>query len=319
MTRKVRSARPDDLPSLEALKRATSYPGSLFFDEKSYFEVALKRLRDCLPRLKELPEWRVLVVLEDGEIRGYLVFVVDEEHGVTHQLEAHILDFAVFSFEALEALVARLRRIATAFENEYSVVDLPPSDKRLQMWFFRCGFRPEQNRVAKKFCKGHQGAASPEFPVRPARQEDLPRILEIRAAYSHAYLPAGRDMDLEALEFRYQLTYLALDLDGADGSHYLVMEDASSGACAGFIFIQPGPLLGKTPSYYIYDIAVAPEYGGRGLSRYLTGAAETLAGQEGALIYGDGTLGTSTLTSWHRQVGLTVDTVRFALKFCLTC
>jgi len=149
--------------------------------------------------------------------------------------------------------------------------------------------------------------------LRRARSEDLPAILEVHSAYSHAYLPAGRDVDLESLEFRYQLTYLALDLDGSDGSHYLVMEEESSGALAGYIFVQSGPVFGDQKGYYMYDIAVAPAFAGRGLSRYLVGAAETLAGREGGLLYGDGSLNTPVIASWHSQMGAVLDSTLFAL------
>lgn len=310
---RVRRAQPADIPALEALKRAAGYPGSVFYDEESYYRVALQRLEDYLARVEELPDWRLLVLEKDGKPAGYLLFMVDDEHGVTHQLQAIIVDYAVFSFDDLSALVARARTIVAAFENEYLLAELPATDKRRQLWFYRCGFRPEQHRAARRFPRGHRGATSPDYRIRPARPEDLPFILEVHSAYSQAYLPAGRDIDLETLELRYQLTYLALDLDGADGSLYFILEEASSGAAAGYLFIRQGPVFGTTPSYYVYDVAVAPAFAGRALSLYLIGHAETVAGQEGAILYGDGSLGTPLIASWHAQMGYTVDTVRFAL------
>ncbi|MBI3928661.1 MAG: hypothetical protein HY319_24185 [Armatimonadetes bacterium] len=310
---KVRLAQPADLPELEALKLAMSYPGSLFYDQESYYETALQRLRECLPRMKELPDWRLLVLMEDGKPAGYLLFVVDDEHGVTHQLQALILDYAVFSFDALFALTTRARKMVAAFENEYLVADLPAGDQRLKLWFYRCGFRAEQHRAVKRLGRGHRGASSTAFRVRAARPEDLPFILEVHSAYSQAYRPAGRDTDLETLELRYQLTYLGLDLDSSDGSLYFIMKEVSSGVSAGYIFIREGPVFGTTRSYYVYDVAIAPAFAGRGLSLYLIGAAETLAGQEGALLYGDGSLGTPLIASWHAQMGYVVDSIRFAL------
>jgi len=306
----VRLARPEDLSDLKRLKLAMGCPDSLFWDEKSYFESALFRLNDCLPRLKQLPDWRVLVLLEEGKVSGYLLFVVDEEHGVTHQLQARILDYAVFHFEGLSALVKRARKIVSACENEYLVVDLSASDKRLQLWFFRCGFRAEQQRVAKRIPRGYHGAHSPLYRIRKARSEDLPFVLEVHSAFSAAYRPAGRDIDLEDLEFRYQLTYLALDLDD---SLYFIMEEVSSGLPVGYLFLREGPLWGAMKSLYVYDVAIAPAFAGRGLSLYLKGAAETLAGEEGALLYGDGSLSVPLLASWHSQMGYQVDSIHFAL------
>lgn len=312
-TRKVRQAKLADLPALESLKLAMGYPGSVFLSEEDFYQLPLQRLRDCLPRLQELIDWRLLILEEDEKPAGYLLFVVDQEHGVTQQLQAHVLDYAVFSFESLRALLERARKTVVAFENEYTVVDLPATDKRLQLWFYRCGFRGEQNRAARRFPRGYEGASSPAFPLRPAGPTDLPFVLEVHSAYSHAYLPAGRDMELEALEFHYQMTYLGLDLDGSDGSRYLIMDDAVSGTPVGYIFIQNSPVLGADLSYYVYDAAISPAFAGRGLSRYLIGAAESLAGQEGAILYGDGSLGTPVIASWHAQMGYTVDTIRFAL------
>ena len=238
---------------------------------------------------------------------------MDHEHGVTHQLQTQLVDYAVFCFEDLRALTERASKIVNAFENDYLVVDLPANEKRHQLWFYRCGFRAEQHRAARRFPRGHRGASSPDFRVRPARAADLPFILEVHSAYSQAYLPSGRDTDLETLEFRYQLTYLGLDLESNDGSLYFVMDEVSSGVSAGYIFIQEGPAFGTLRSYYVYDVAIAPAFAGRGLSRYLIGQAESLAGREGSLLYGDGSLGTSVIASWHAQMGYTVDTLHFAL------
>lgn len=309
----VRKARPEDLPELERLKLSMGYPGSVFYDEKDYFESALARLRDFLARTEELPDWRLLVLLEEGKPSGFLLFVLDDEHGVTHQLQALILDFAVFSFEGLAALVTRAKKTVTAFENEYLVTELPPNDKRTQLWFYRCGFRAEQNRAAQRFARGHRGASSPSYPIRRARPEDLTFILETHAAHSAAYLPGGRDIDLQELEFRYQLLYAGFDLTSEAGSLYFILEEASSGRSAGYMIVQEGPVFGTAKSFYVYDVGIAPAFSGRGLSIYLIGAAESLAGQEGGILYGDGSLGTPVIASWHAQMGYVVDSIRFAL------
>lgn len=310
---KVRAGRPQDLPELERLKRAMGYPGSVFLDESSYFEAALQRLRESLPRLEELPEWRVLVLVEEEKPTGYLVMVLDDEHGVTHQLQTLILDYAVFSFEALSKLVTRARKIVVAFENEYLVAELAAADQRRQLWFYRCGFRPEQNRSAFRFARGHRGASTPEFAIRPAYQEDLPFILEVHSAYTPAYLPAGRDTDLETVEFRYQLTYAAFDLTRPAEKRFFILEEVASQRAAGYLIVQDGPIFNGCPSLYIYDVAVAPAFAGRGLSLYLVGHAETLAGQAGAILYGDASLRTPLLAGWHAQMGYVVDTIRFGL------
>ncbi len=292
---------------------ATPPGDSLFTDQKDYIEDAVRRLKEYFDLKEELPDLRLLVLVFNGDPCGYFMFVVDQEHGVTHQLQAKTLDYAVSSFDDLRLLTARARKIVTAFENEYLVVDLASSDKRHHLWFYRCGYRPEQQRVVKRIPRGYQGASSPDFRLRAARPEDLPFIMEVHSAYSHAYLPGGRDIDLEALEFGYQMTYLALDLEGSDGSLYFLLEEVSTKTPAGYLFLQVGPVYGKTPSYYVYDVAIAPAFAGRGLSVYLKGAAETVAGREGALLYGDGSLGASVMASWHAQMGYVVDSVRFAI------
>ena len=290
-----------------------TYPCSLFFDEKRYFKSALDRLRDCLPRMEELPDLRALVLVEEERLRGYLVFVVDDEHSVTHQLQAIILDFAVFSFDGLSALLARARKIVAAYENEYLLVELAPSEQRLQLWFYRCGFRSEQNRVVKRIPRGMQGVSSSLYRIRKASSADLSFVLEVHSAYSSAYRPAGRDIDLETLELRYQLAYLGLDFDGPSGSLYVILEEVASGLPAGYLFIQEGPVYGQERSFYIYDVAIAPAFSGRGLALYLKTAAETLVGQEGGLLYGDGSLALPQIASWHAQLGYQIDSVRFAL------
>ena len=286
------------------------YPGSIFLDESAYLERALLRLRESIPRLAELPDLRVLVLVEDGQPSGYLLFVVDDEHGVTHQMQSVVLDFAVFSFEALAKLIARARKIVAAFENQYLVVDLAAQDKRTQLWFYRCGFRGEQSRVVKLVAPGTRGAASTDYPIRRTRPDDLPFIMEVHSAYSRAYRPAGRQVDLADLELSYQMTYLALDLESPN---YYILEEAASGRRAGYLLLNQGPMVGEHKAFYVYDVAIAPEFSARGLSVYLQGAAESAAGQEGGFVYGDGSLDLASIGSWHAQMGYPVDTIRFGL------
>lgn len=292
------------------LRRAVPYPGSLFLGEADYLERALARLNDALPRLQELPDVRVLVLSEDGRATGYFFLVVDEYHGVTQQLQAVLLDFAVFSFEALARLVARARKIVSAFENEYLVVELASPDKRTQLWFYRAGFRGEQTRVVKYVAAGFAGISSAEYPIRQARPDDLPFLLEVHAAFTRAYLPAGREVDLAALEAAFQMNYLLLDLTNP---LYFLIEEAASGRRVGYLLLQPGEPVAGVKTFYVYDVAIAPEFSGRGLSRFLQSKAEMVAGEEGGFVYGDGSLGVSSLGSWHTQMGYPVDTIRFAL------
>ncbi len=307
---KVRSARAEDLPELERLRRAMPYPGSLFLGEGDYLERALQRLREALPRLQDLPDLRVLVLSEEGKPSGYFLFVVDEQHGITHQLQSVLLDFAVFGFEGLARLVTRARKIQKALENEYLVVDLAAQDQRTQLWFYRCGFRGEQSRVVKYVDRGQLPVLSPEYPIRQACPDDLFFILEVHAAFTRAYRPAGRELDLQTLESGFQMTYLHLDLTNP---LYFVMEEASSGKRAGYLLLHLGePVAGKK-TFYVYDVAIAPEFSGRGLSRYLQATAERVAGEEGGFVYGDGSLEVASLGSWHTQMGYPVDTIRFAL------
>ncbi len=310
---KVRLAQRADLPKLESLRRAMSDRDSLLHDRESSRQIAIDRLRGYFSQKEELADWQLLVLTTEDEPRAYLLFVVDHEHGVTHQLQAVTLDYAVSTFDHLEALVRRARAVVAAFENEYLVIDLPAADKRHQLWFYRCGFRAEQQRVVKRLPHGHRGASSPSFQVRPARQEDLPFILEVHARNTPAYLPAGREVDSESVEARYQLTYLALDLEGEEGAHYLLMEEKSSGIPAGYIFLRPGLVSATRSSLYIYDVAVAPQFASRGLSRYLIGAAETLASELDMTLYGDGSTAVASLVSWHTQIGFTVDSYLYAL------
>ncbi|MBN9416422.1 MAG: hypothetical protein J0I12_13340 [Candidatus Eremiobacteraeota bacterium] len=308
---KVRAARPEDLPELERLRRAMPYPGSLFLEEADYLERALERLRDALPRLAELPDVRLLVLTEGEGLSGYLFLEVDDVHGVTQQLQAVLLDFAVFEFAGLAKLMVRARKIVNAFENEYLVVDLSAQDRRTQLWFYRCGFRGEQTRVVKYLPAGFQGAASADYPIRQARPDDLPFLLEVHAAFTRAYRPAGREVDLQALESSYQMSYLLLDLSSP---LYFVIEERASGKRAGYLLLNLGePVAGKK-TFYVYDVAIAPEFSGRGLSVFLQGKAESIAGVEGGFVYGDGSLEVASLASWHTQMGYPVDTIRFSLE-----
>ncbi len=286
------------------------FPGSLFLNEADYLERALQRLRDALPRLAQLPDVRVLLLTEDSQALGYFFLGVDEQHGITQQLQAELLDFAVFDFDGLARLVARARKIVRAFENEYLVVDLSAQDQRTQLWFYRCGFRGEQTRVVKYVDAGFTATASPEYPIRQARPDDLPFLLEVHAAFSRAYRPAGREIDLQVLEAAYQMNYLLLDLNQA---HYFIIEEAASGKRAGYLLLNPGEAVAGKKTFYVYDVAIAPEFSGRGLSRYLQARAEMVAGEEGGFVYGDGSLEVSSLASWHAQMGYPVDTIRFAL------
>lgn len=311
---RIRLARPEDLPKLEALRLAIGYPNTLLYPQGSFIRGAIARLRDCLAKADELPDWRLLVLTEgDGEPQAYLLFVVDHEHGVTHQLQTVILDYAVPAFSHLEALVGRARKVATAFENEYLVADIPASDKRLQLWFYRCGFRAEQQRVVKPL-EPHPLPPTATYRVRPARAADLAFVLEVLSANARFYLPPGRDVDPETVKLHYQMAYLSLDFESEqEGCHYLILEEVSSGIPAGYIFLRPGAVTGAGPTLYIYDVAVAPQFANRGLSRYLREAAETQAAASGRLIYGDGSLGVSSMASWHTQLGCVVDSYLYAL------
>ena len=309
----VRKARETDLPRLEALRKEVNYPGSVLYDEEAFYRNPLQQVREYLSRISELPDHRLLVLEGAEGVSGYILFAVDEEHGITHQLQGRLLDFAVFSFDDLSLLIDRAAKIVSAFENEYLVVDLLASDKRQQLWFYRCGFRAELQRSVKRIERGYKGSQSPEYLVRTARTEDLPAILEVHSAYTHCYIPPGRDVDAENIAFRYQLTYLAMDISGSDGSKYLVLEERTSGTLAGYVFLKPGLVINEVSSYYMYDIAVAPAFAGKGLSEYLVGAAETATGEEGGFLYGDGSLSTPVIASWHAQMGAVHDSTLFAL------
>ena len=311
---KIRLGQPTDLPKLEALRRKREYSPTLLRDHENFYRFALVCLNEYFAHREELPDWQLLVLTEDQEPQGYLLFAVDQEHGVTRQLQAVTMDFAVFDFAHLDALLKRARKVVAAFENEYLVVELAALDKRRQLWFYRCGFRAEQQRSVWRFPQGHRGTSSPAFRVRAANSGDLPFILRVHAANSHAYLPGGRDVDLESMELSYQLDYLMLDLeDDENGCHYLLMEEVSSGIPAGYIFLKPGSLSQIESTLYVYDVAIAPEFAGRGLSLYLAGAAETQVGKQGGLLYGDASLGVPALASWHAQLGGTVDSYLYAL------
>ena len=157
---------------------------------------------------------------------------------------------------------------------------------------------------------GRPAVFSPEYPVRPTRADDLFFILEVHASFTRAYPPAGRLVDLQALEAGFQLTYLHLDLTTPS---YFVIEEAASGKRAGYLLINPSDLVAGARTFYVYDVAIAPEFSGRGLSRFLQAAAESVAAVEGGFVYGDGSLESPALASWHAQMGYSVDTIRFGL------
>lgn len=302
---KLRLARPEDLCELQRLRQSRPYWESVFLDEEQWRRQGLELLEQAPGQA----DWRVLVALEQEQPLGYVLMALHDEHGVTHQLQVKLLDFAVPSFDVLSRLVTKTVKIASAYEHEAIVVDVAADDKRTQLWLYRCGFRAEQHRAALRFPPGHRGASSPDYRLRAGREDDLPFLLETHAAYTAAYIPGGREVDLAEVELRYQLTYLSqLDL-----STVWLLEEVASGAAVGYMIVQNGPPARGEPSFYLYDVAVAPAFAGRGLSRYLIGAAETMTGQQGGVLYGDGSLGSRTIASWHAQMGYRVDTLRFAL------
>jgi hypothetical protein len=309
---RVRLYQPNDYPEILRLSRETTYYDSMFMSKDTLRQNALKLLSEVLPHIGQLPNLKLHVVENEGQLVGYMALGFKTVESITKQLQTEVLDLAASSFEALATLIEEARRLTREAAHEYLVVQLQAADQRMQLWFYRLGFRAELNRVVKRIADGFQGEVSPRYVARPAVQIDHFFIVRVNAVFSGSYRPAGRDTDLEIVRMGFLSVYTGIKLTEPPW-HCIILEDLVKGAQAGYVMLNEQALPNSgCKGFYTYDTAAAPEYAGRGLSLYLAGAAESEVGRcGGGLLYGDTSVDSLKVVNGDVRLGYTVDSKRF--------
>jgi len=318
MSVNVREAEPDDLAEILRLCQEKSFPDSIFLPASRLKELHLKLLREHFPklRLKAVKAgFRVLVAREASAVIGFIVLLLKTVESITQEDQTVIFNYVSPSFDILRLLVERAQEVSRAAGDEYQVVHLVEPSKRDHIWFYRLGFRAELNRPVKFIPPGHRGAASPLYVVRPARNEEHLFIIRVNAEYSASYRPTGRGTDLDLVRASFLASYINLQMK-SKGWFYLILEDARRSEPMGYVILveQQLPMV-EHRAFYNYDVAVAPEFQGRGLSLYLCGAAETLVGDlGGGFLFGDTCPDNLAVVNGDRHLGYAVDSKRWGLK-----
>jgi histone H3/H4/GNAT superfamily N-acetyltransferase len=313
MSISVGCAAPEEFLEVEALCRGKTFFESAFFQGlEPLREFMLANLRQNLSMVGRDPGGTCLVARQQGRLVGYMVLMFHTQESITQEFQTLVHDFAAPNFEVLQALVLEARRRTVETEDAFLVAHLQPQAQKEQIWFYRLGFRPELNRVVKRIAPGYRGPSSPRYRARAARKMEHMFIVRVNAEYSGLYRPAGRDTDLQAIRAGFLGCYFNLNM--ADkGTHYVILEEVESRRPAGYIILVEHQLP-MDQGVYTYDVAVAPEFAGRGLSLYLCGAAETLLGQAGGgLIFGDTSLDNLGAVNGDRQLGFGIDSRRWGL------
>jgi ribosomal protein S18 acetylase RimI-like enzyme len=312
----VRPARLSDRPELVRLCRERTFHELLVAGAEQQREVALELLETKFESALEDDELRALVITpeENGEsLVGYALLNIHCRESITGEAQTQITACTVSNFEMAQAIVNRSVEIAKEVEDLFLVINLAEAAKKEQMWFYRLGFRVELVRGVKVVPAGRKGPTSPHYNIRSGLPRDLPFICRVNAAYSASYLPYGRDVDARTIEAGFLIYYSQLRIRSSDW-HYFIIEEVSSGKPAGYVIYQPYPQLKEPNSVYTYDIAVAPEFQGRGLSLYLCGVGETLLGEGGGgLIIGDTSPHNVAALNMDRALGGITDTKRWGL------
>jgi ribosomal protein S18 acetylase RimI-like enzyme len=311
----VRPARPQDLPAAQALCARRVLHDSLFMNAERFRAYTLEHLSNNFARLEAAhEEGRILVAERDGEVVAYVVLLLRTKETITLEMQTLIFDCCVFEFEALAAFLPSMQEIGKNAGDRYLVAHLQQAAKREQLWFYRLGFRPEQNRVVKHIAQGTVGPSHAAYRVRRARKNEHLFIIRVNAEYSALYRPAGRDTDLQTVRTSFFGAYVSLDL-AEPSMHYLILEERATKLPAGYIILVEHEMPpGVGPAFYTYDVAVAPEFAGRGLSLYLCGAAETLVGKRGGLIFGDTSLDNKAAVNGDKYLGFHIDSQRWGLR-----
>ena len=119
----------------------------------------------------------------------------------------------------------------------------------------------------------------PDLSIRAARREDAPFILGLVPRFVAFELPPWRERAESADGIRRKLESQVAERP--DDSHLFIAE-AANGAATGFLHLQSTiDFFTGATNCHISDIAVAPEYDGRGIGARLLAFAETWANQRG--------------------------------------
>ncbi len=304
-----------DRGALEQLSRERPAYPSAFLSPPALVDFFVQGIGQALEAdPKEVEVW---LALREQKLVGYLLLILRTKESITEQLQTQVQDYIAPDFEVMQALLDEAAQSARRVQAEYLVIHLSSAAHREKLWCYRLGFRAELNRVVKSIAAGHSGSVSPQYLARPARANEHLFLLRVNAEYSWAYRPAGRDTDLQAISAGFLDCYINLKLD-APGMHFIILEEVQSRRQAGYIILieyELPPDHGPRLAYYTYDVAVAPEFAGRGLSLYLCGAAESVLGQRGGgLLFGDTSLSNVAAVNGDRQLGFQIDSQRFGLR-----
>ena len=309
----VRPVRRDDFPVLESMCRGKHYFDSEFMPAPQLREFTLGHFQTLFESAFTSDQGHLIVAEQDDKPVGYAILMLHTVESITQEPQTLFFDWFAPTFGIWEALIGEARRLTRQAEDHYLVVHLQEPAKKEQLWAYRLGFRAELNRVVRHIAPGHRGPRSNRYVARPARESEHLFIIRVNAEYSAVYRPAGRDVDLQTVQAGFLGCYVAMDMHDKD-RRYIILEDTEKHVQAGYIILIEHQLPIDKPAFYTYDVAVAPEYMGRGLSLYLCGAAEDLLGDMGGgLIFGDTSLDNIGAVNGDRQLGFIVDSKRWGL------
>lgn len=278
-------------------------------------EVVAEQLA-ALARSGEESEAFVFRVLEEaGKVVGFLLLQRHEVESITREKQSLLCDYHAQSWEQFAFLMEQARAF-TAQGGDTFLIGWNYSDSRQKAeWLERFGFRRELVRAVKVVPAGCRGYEHPDYRMRPATTNDTTFIMRLVAENSPIYCPAHRDVDIAKVQAGFVNAYSSLGLRNKKKMP-LIFEHKESEEPVGYLIVEPGRAVGpdKRLILYIYDIALAPELGRRGLSRALCGAGETLlGGMGGGVYYGDISADNVPALGAQKSIGFEVDSVRWGL------
>lgn len=307
----VRAAESGDLDDLLEICQRRSYPATVFIEPEQMKETAVDFFRGYFQ--KPGPELRLEVLTKGDRVVGYVVVEPRQIESITHQCQTQIGDCYAAEWEHFCHLADRACEIAREVGDLFVVGWNFVSSLETADWLTRYGFHEELKRAVLPVAKDARGPEHPEFPIRPAADNDMTFIMRLVANNSPLYCPAKREVDYSKIQMGFVKAYSALGPRNKKRVP-LIMYHRSSGELMGYLIVEPSRVLGRGRrlTLYGYDVAVAPEAPKVGLSRYLCGAAQTLLGRMGGgIFFGDATADNILALNAQRALGFVIDSVRW--------
>lgn len=309
----TRAAEGGDLEELLEICRRRRYPKTVFIEPDQMRDTALDFFEAYFEDLGANPNLLLEVLTENDKVVGYVVVEPRQKESITHQNQTQIGDCYAKRWEHFKMLADRACEIARAAGDEFVVGWNFVDSTETEDWLRRYGFHEELKRAVLPVAKGFRGAEHPEFPVRPATDNDMMFIMRLAANNSPLYCPAKREVDYSKIQMGFVRAYSGLGPRNKKRAP-LVMYHRSTGELMGYLIVEPSKVLGRGRklTLYGYDVAVAPEAPKIGLSRYLCGAAQTLmGGMGGGIFFGDATADNILALNAQRALGFVIDSVRW--------